>query len=164
MDLTWLILEEEFVIVAVIWVPILVFAPIHHARDFWLGGALWLIASAGAAITEYGSSSDTLLMVGGQLLVYTLLSSIIFARDYTEPDSDLGAANRLIGIAAYLGKLTSDNTGPRRPQRQPRQPGHRQNNPNQQDQEHYGATPPPDEIPQNGNFEDLVDEIDDFRD
>lgn len=166
MDLTWLILEETFILMVAIWLAVLTFAPLEHANAFWLTGAIYMITALGAAVTAHGPTSDMTALVAIETLVYCLLSSIIFARDYTDPDSDLGAADRLIGIAAYLGKLTSSNTGPRRPQRQSRSPGNRQNNPSQQqqEQEHHGVTPPPDQIPQDGNLEDLVDDIDDFRD
>ncbi|NUB91082.1 hypothetical protein HT576_08620 [Haloterrigena sp. SYSU A121-1] len=164
MDLTWLILEETFILMVAIWLGVLLFAPLEHANAFWLTGAIHMITALGAAVAAHGPTSDMTALVAIETLVYCLLSSIIFARDYTDPDSDLGAADRLIGIAAYLGKLTSSNTGPRRPQRQHRPPGNRPNTPNQQEeQDHHGVTPAPDQIPDEGNLEDLVDDIDDFR-
>ncbi|WP_222913421.1 hypothetical protein [Natrinema sp. SYSU A 869] len=104
-----LILEEEFIIVLVIWLVVLLLAPLEWANGFWMGGALWLLGSAGAAIIGPGITSDTILMVTGQLFVWLLLSIIIFVRDYFEhgPGDDRSATARIIGILAFIGRLVA---------------------------------------------------------
>lgn len=186
MDLTWLILEETFILMVAIWLAVLLFAPLEHANAFWLTGAIYMITALGAAVTVHGPTSDTAMMVAIQTLVYCLLSSIIFARDHVEPDSDLGVADRLISIAAYLGQLTSGST--QRPQQQPRQqqrrPQHRppwqrgdqhRRNSDQRDrqrQQHRrqdrgqtrdGRDHADDSAVDDTGTGDLVDDIDEFR-